>query len=788
MARQQLSEDQLYTHRFSSLSSHDLLDARDAYHVHLAHKPNVIATAIGLYLIRSTDADAHDATKTREAAKKRGTLTERTLENTHVQPWSWPCVLVFVSEWLKEEEMHKHPEQVVPPFLYLSDGRIVPVCVVKANHAQAPMTGISAAKLETQMLCGGSPIFAEAQGQRRMGSVGCIVTDGTEYFALTNRHVAGEAGREIRASFQGLGRIVGITEGIADIGTAKFSDVYPELPGRETYVNLDAGLVKLNNVVEWSTGIEGYKEKIGPLLDFSGDTASLDWIGTKVVGHGAYSGNMAGEIRALFHRYKTVGGREYVSDFLIGSRSQGATDAKGKNGRESGAKAARTASRHGSALLSAPGDSGTMWCLDPECDPQKRLRPIALQWGGQKLSSDAGTPNYTQFVLASSAAVITRELGLDIVQDWGTEHVQYWGAVGHFKIAQQACFHVKDETLKKFLQDNLNNISFSDDSALTGATHLNALSYVPLSDVPDIVWKTNVNRVKKEVTRPTENPNHYADVDLPGQDGKTLLDLCGSPANLDLQQWKDFYANAQPPKDSPPDKNGNPKRMEHGCLPFRVWQIFGAMQKSAAAGDVEEFLCAAGVIAHYVGDACQPLHSSQHSDGMFGAATGVHSTYEEKMVDRHADDIATGVDRVISENGGVQLIAISTAKQAGEECIELMRRCHDALSPESICDSYKQARGGVFKSPTNRPEVLDAMWHDLGTGTCACIADGIRVLASIWESAFQSASDTSAFTGAITQNKLQTIYEKKDFVGSRHLEQFTPADLPVPARRAAGAR
>jgi len=146
------------------------------------------------------------------------------------------------------------------------------------------------------------------------------------------------------------------------------------------------------------------------------------------------------------------------------------------------------------------------------------------------------------------------------------------------------------------------------------------------------------------------------------------------------------------------------------------------------------------------------------------------------------------VDRVILENGGVQLLAISTAKQAGEECIELMRRCHDALSPESICDSYNQARGGVFKSPTNRPEVLDAMWHDLGTGTCTCIADGIRVLASIWESAFQSASDTFAFTGAITQNKLQTIYEKKDFVASRHLEQFAPADLPVPARRAAGTR
>ena len=40
---------------FSSLSVRDLLEARDAYHVHLAHLANVIATAIGRYRIRLGD-------------------------------------------------------------------------------------------------------------------------------------------------------------------------------------------------------------------------------------------------------------------------------------------------------------------------------------------------------------------------------------------------------------------------------------------------------------------------------------------------------------------------------------------------------------------------------------------------------------------------------------------------------------------------------------------------------------------------------------------------------------
>ena len=42
----------LNVHDFRSLSVKDLLDARDQFHVHLANKPNVFATAIGLYLIR----------------------------------------------------------------------------------------------------------------------------------------------------------------------------------------------------------------------------------------------------------------------------------------------------------------------------------------------------------------------------------------------------------------------------------------------------------------------------------------------------------------------------------------------------------------------------------------------------------------------------------------------------------------------------------------------------------------------------------------------------------------
>ena len=40
---------------FASLSTRDLLEARDLYHWHLIHKANVVATAVGLYRIRKSD-------------------------------------------------------------------------------------------------------------------------------------------------------------------------------------------------------------------------------------------------------------------------------------------------------------------------------------------------------------------------------------------------------------------------------------------------------------------------------------------------------------------------------------------------------------------------------------------------------------------------------------------------------------------------------------------------------------------------------------------------------------
>ena len=755
---------------FSSLSVKDLLDARDAYHVHLCHLDNVFATAIGRFLIRDTDPDYKRYVSVRERREgRRGSAKVRTLENSTAKPWSWPCVLVFVTEWETQEQLNKRRGRVVPQFLYLDDGRIIPTCVVKASLSKGPRSAPPSLKYTSHLIGGGYPLLTDVQGTEHIGSVGCLVTDGARLYALSNQHVVGEADSEVFAVIKGRRSRLGVSAPPPrQIRKRPFTDVYPGLGGANTVVNLDVGLVDVDDAGQWTSRIFGLG-RLGPLFNFDAVSASLDWVGCKLVAHGAASGRLEGAIKALFYRYRTVGGTDYVSDFLIGSRTR-------------------------KPLATAPGDSGTLWCVDPSMFPTTKkaahragrtkhaprpndqvsddaslaYRPLAIQWGGQRLTGDDGL--FTQFALATSLAVACRELDVDIVTDLRTELPQYWGAVGHYKIAQMAVAMTKG-ALKDFLEANLERITY--DAARLAREDANlsndAKRFVPLADVPDIVWKTTMNPGGK-AARPQENWNHYADIDLPGANGKTLDQLCGKkPARLDIAAWIDFYRQAPKPSAS----TSKAKTVNMGSLPFRVWQVFDEMVAAREAGKRTAFLCAAGILSHYVGDACQPLHGSMHADGLDGASSGVHSAYEEKMIDAFPQEVRTGLDDFAVGKLGHALEKISTGHEAGVACLELMRRSARRLPPTRICEVYDALGGGQSKA------TLTGLWNALGDETIACLADGARTLAMLWQSAYRQGS-AAAFKNAVTESSLKKTYEARKFLESLHLANHDPSEYPLP--------
>src|SRR4051812_36325697 len=109
--------------KFSSLSLKDLLEARDQFHAHLVHKANVVGTAIGRYLIRKDEPIPQcRSTLSSVSAPK----SVRTLENSEVRDYSWPCVLVFVSQWEDDTrfgsgDANLTPSDFIPKTIYLED-------------------------------------------------------------------------------------------------------------------------------------------------------------------------------------------------------------------------------------------------------------------------------------------------------------------------------------------------------------------------------------------------------------------------------------------------------------------------------------------------------------------------------------------------------------------------------------------------------------------------------------------------------------------------------------------
>ena len=733
-----------YKRNFASLSVADLLEARAAFHVHFAHITRITGTAIGLYLIRDRDPDAAHPT-TADAAAQRGTKGERTLANSSVQKWSWPCILVFVDAWLRPEEFRAGSASEVPPFVYLPDGRVIPVCtVLSPPPTPASPRPLSPYEFTSYALAPGYPLRSLVQGAPRFGTAGCLATDGRKTYVMTSRHVSGAPGDIVSATVQGEDQPVGVAS-TASLATLDLPDVYSSFKATETKLNIDVGLVDVFDASQWTAQVYGVGT-LGALVTFDTRTASLDWIGRKVVASGAASGRMEGEIRALFYRYKTVAGRDGVTDFLIGGRDK-----------------APLPTRH--------GDSGTVWCIDPvefglPADSRAAHRPFAIQWGGVRLSAGPeaqGRP----FALATSLAIVCRELDVDLVTDVDQELPQYWGATGHYKIAQLAIDRIANPALKAFFSANLTSISF-DAAAIGKAIRAqDPREFVPLADVPDYVWKTNINR-STDAARPQENWTHYADMDLVGAAGHTLDAACGTPPVLDLAAWIAFYKGAPVPSASTSRSNNM------GSLPFRVWQVFNEMLAARKAGSAPRFLAACGVLAHYIGDACQPLHGSIHSDGLDGARTGVHSAYEDKMIDKRAADLTRLLDAFKDTKLkplGVKHAA--TGHQAGQMCIELMRRASGYLPPRTICRTYDRLGGGTNGA------MLDGMWAALGDATVRCLADGRRVLAVLWNSAYESVPG-KPFAGTVKRSALQAIYEKATFVESRHLANLKVSDYPKP--------
>lgn len=784
--------DYLTSRMFQSLTVRDLLEARSRHHVRLSTQySNVVGTAVGFFRYRTTDHASKDAEAAderfnsylgRNAAAVKKNHSERTIQNSEVKKWSPPCVLVFVDRWLTPEEFRSNPDKVIPPFLETDDARLVPTCVILAQKDEAAPDATTHLNFPSHLYGGGFIVSAEVQGREHVSSVGCLVTDGDLTYALTNRHVTGTGSDRLISTYVNekpvpVGRSCGNS-----VGKVPSSKVYSKWPGQEAYANIDAGLILVDDVSSWTTQVYGVGQLDEPFrINF--DAALETCIGLKVKAFGGASGPLNGEIVGLFYRYKALGGYDFIADFLIGARP----------GDSAG-------------MRTLPGDSGTLWVVDTDADgkddgaakparkaanakpadaeppartPAPWYSPIALQWGGQVILGGDGKQKFN-FALATSVESACRLLEVDVVRDWNIGHPEYWGEMGHYTIGLKASGLISGDSpkLKKLMERNSQHIGF-DETILRDPNqyHQKKAGYqnVPLADVPDNVWRNPTeyggrSGLPHHPELNNDGNNHFADMDQPGvgkYKHKTLMDLyLADKSSLSIDTWSEFYQLL----------NASGDQTNPGALPFRVWQGFNLMVDYLKEGDVIGYLCVAGIMAHYVGDSCQPLHISRlhHGDPDDPTSVGkrVHEVYETLMLDNNADKVLKGLSTRLGKAKAKAKATITTGEDAARGVVELMISTYKRLPPQKIVDTYGRGH--------NEQQRAQLLWDSYQDKTLDNMATCCTFLASLWESAWRVAeAEGSVHNADIREfdydSELRPKYKPRSFypsVGLSLMKQY----------------
>ncbi len=803
------------TSNFASLSLKDLMEARQLFHYHLINKKNVVATALGLYRIRKGDPwpTGHEP---KPRARSRHS-ERRTLFNSEIRPYSWPCVYVFVSEWADEAHLAAdRPSDVVPKTLYLPDGRTVPVCVIEAKKQDIEKDlRVDVGALTPRNLLGpGTPILNDdGQGVTRIATAGCIVRDGQRYYVLTNQHAAGDPGTRVEALQVHRTPTIG-TSATKALGRVDFKTIYPGFASTNQRLLMDVGLIDLDDITQWKTDVPGISP-LGPVLDLYDNSLTLKLIGMSVVGYSAISGLIRGEIQGLFYRFKSLGGSEYISDFLIGPESGPAVHARRKE-----------AASENVAFNVRHGDSGTLLFIEHEEKPltgaeragpgKKIYRPFALLWGKEEFLQDGKTLSHP-FGLAASLSPILDQLNLDVVYGFNRDQEYIWGWVGHYLIGGTLPLIpdlLGSAALESFIKKNIALLTVPLDQKLdndprvvaTDGSNAAHPAFVPLADVPDNVWKSNVNfyqtggsdggrhRHPGPGSRgQDDNPNHFADMDLPYENYDTFLDFelawIAEPPDpndwiayfkaheQDYEKWEEALA---------PNKKPRPVSSHWGALPFRIWQLFDVMVAAASGGKQDEFLTAGGVLIHYVGDACQPLHTSYLSQGdptrvvkrpksagFILEANNVHSGYEDEMVnygytDQNLEEKVNDAISAQQADGGEEIEDMHKGADAARAIIRLIDATHKTIEPREIVDKWVEVKG------LNKGQREQAMWQAFGLRTAQCMARGSRYLAKMWGDAWAAGNgDRKIGKGSARKPaNIMALYNNSKFIPSVRLDQY----------------
>jgi len=153
-----------------------------------------------------------------------------------------------------------------------------------------------------------------------------------------------------------------------------------------------------------------------------------------------------------------------------------------------------------------------------------------------------------------------------------------------------------------------------------------------------------------------------------------------------------------------------------GTLPWTIEEFSDALKEAWSRGDCAEVLRRSGFLAHYVGDASQPLHTTIHYDG-YGGDRGVHM-----RIERAVDDNVHILGEATSAH-----IQLRTEQTPWVAAIEEIRAANSHV--DQLLEADRAARNSWHRNRAEYDRELLGRTHDVMVDQ---IAQAASVLASIW--------------------------------------------------------
>lgn len=200
------------------------------------------------------------------------------------------------------------------------------------------------------------------------------------------------------------------------------------------------------------------------------------------------------------------------------------------------------------------------------------------------------------FVLILVAAFLTLSLA--------TTQAHAWGKRGHAMVCETAAYLVVEKTKKtEFLKDHSYDLGF-------------------YCNVPDVVWK-------REATYKREWFNHFMDMEIFDREFKGSN--VEKPFELSRLEFEKAFPNVK--------ETAGRSFWRINELMQSADKISAELKKSTLSKEERQKLQAdwlvnVGVLGHYIGDLSQPLHVTENYDGQMSEQKGVHSWFEDEVVNQ----------------------------------------------------------------------------------------------------------------------------------------------------------